>query len=359
MLGFGEKKLKEYKEHVFKRLTGLMPILEEIVKGDFSERIKIPEEEDEFTELLVALNSMAESLAELEKIRKKKEEDQVAIIRAEERRRAFAEKLTMGLKEEIKKKTQKIKETEKLRERFISDASHELRTPLTVLQTNLDLLDSLKGPRGQQSKDVEEVIESSRGQIKNLATVLEELSILSRGKRPEELRKEIEMGTVVQEVAKELRALAEAKNINYKVEILEQDLILMGDEGMLRKLVRNLISNAIKYGKEGGRVEILLKKQEGKAELQIKDNGMGISKKDLPYLFERFYRTDKGRSKERGGTGLGLAICKWIIELHGGEIEVESKLRKGSIFKAFLPLKGTWEDKESYWGYKLRKRASK
>lgn len=264
------------------------------------------------------------------------------------------------LRKEIKIKTQEIKEVHQLRDHFIADASHELRTPLSVLQTNLDLLSSLGNLKGSfPYKDFKESIEGGKNQVRLLTTIIEELSLLSRGKKPEELREKIKLGAIVQETVEELRPLAEVKDINYIIKILDQDLEVMGDEGMIRKLVRNLVSNAIKYGREKGKVEIILKKQKREAELQVRDNGIGIPQKDQAYIFERFYRTDGGRSKEKGGIGLGLAICKWIVKLHRGKIGVESKYGKGSTFKVFLPLKGSWEDKVGFWDYKIKKSSSK
>ncbi|MBU4350931.1 MEDS domain-containing protein [Patescibacteria group bacterium] len=274
--------------------------------------------------------------------RKRSEEEKMkaqVIMLAEQKKKVLAEKMAEELKKEVARKTQKIREAHELRERFIADASHELRTPLTVLQTKMDLLSSTGTSKGSFSyQEVKDCLESGKNQIKNLTTILEELTLFSRGKKPKEFREKIKLGTIVREVAKELRALAEAKNINYKIKILDQDLVIKGDKEMLKKLVRNLIFNAIKYGREKGKIEIILKKQKREAELRVADGGVGISKKDLPHIFERFYRTGKGRSREKGGAGLGLAICKWIVEQHGGEIKVESEYKKGSNFIVSLPL---------------------
>ncbi|MFH1890347.1 MAG: MEDS domain-containing protein [Candidatus Kuenenbacteria bacterium] len=303
--------------------------------------------------------------------RKKTEEEKIktqVIMIAEQKKKVMAEKMAEKLKKEVEEKTQEVKEESQLRERFIADASHELRTPLSVLQTNLDLLSSLGNAKKPFAyKDIKDSVEVSKNQIKNLTAIIEELSLLSRGKKPKELREKVKIETLIQEMAEELRPLAEAREISYKVNVIDRDsarnvsrsdaggLEIMGDEDMLRKLVRNLISNAIKYSNRKDKIRISLRKQKGEAELQVSDNGLGISKKDLPYIFERFYRTDKGRSKEKGGIGLGLAICKWITELHGGKIGVESQYGKGSTFKVSLPLKGSWEDKVGFWDYKIRK----
>lgn len=358
-----EEALEKYRESIKKRTDGLCSVLSKITSGNFSvkSKIRVPEKEDEFTELRSTLQIMIEKLKEREAIQKDKEKALTTTIRTEEKRRMDVEQKMEGLREKAEKRAQKIrKETERLRERFISDASHELRTPLAVLQTNLDLLSSLerstKAFSGQAVKDdVKDVVESSKIQIKNLTNILEELTLLSKGRKPEEFRQEICLAMIIQETMEELMALVEAKNLTCKMEVLEPDLKVMGDETMLKKLMRNLISNAVKYGKKGGMIEISLKRQKGKAEIRVVDDGPGIPVKDIPYVFERFYRVDKGRTKEKGGVGLGLAICKWIIELHGGVIEVKSIYGKGSVFKVFLPLRGSPESRVGYWDYRARR----
>jgi len=289
---------------------------------------------------IVGLFGFSKDVTEL----KEMEEDKIkahVIMMAEERKRAMAEEMAQRLKKEVEEKTKEIKEAYQLQERFMVDASHELRTPLAVLQTNLDLLNSLRDTGSVLfHKDFENFIESSKSQITQLTHIIEELSLLSRGKKPEEFRKKVMLASVVQETAEGLRTLAEAKSIDYRIKILNPDLEIMGEEAMLRKLVSNLITNAIKYGREKGRVEITLREQADTAELQVSDNGIGIPKKDLPHIFERFYRINGGRTKGKGGIGLGLAICKWIVELHSGEIAVESEFGKGSTFRVSLPFEG-------------------
>ncbi len=112
----------------------------------------------------------------------------------------------------------------------------------------------------------------------------------------------------------------------------------MGDKEYLDKLLINLIRNAITYGKENGKIEITVKKEQDKIMIKISDNGVGIAKDELPYIFERFYRTKKAREMSNIGTGLGLAISKWVVESHRGNIAVESTEGKGTTFTITLPL---------------------
>jgi two-component system phosphate regulon sensor histidine kinase PhoR len=112
----------------------------------------------------------------------------------------------------------------------------------------------------------------------------------------------------------------------------------MGDPAALMQVVMNLLNNAINYNRENGSITVQLEKTDGEVRLTVSDTGCGIPEPDLPYIFERFYRVDKARSRVSGGTGLGLAICKAIVEAHGGEIGVESEADEGSRFWVRLPL---------------------
>ena len=116
-----------------------------------------------------------------------------------------------------------------------------------------------------------------------------------------------------------------------------KQLTIMGDEAKVEKLLLNIARNAIKYNKKGGWVKIWTEKNNNGVNIYVEDNGIGIPKQDLPYIFERFYRVDKARSRGEGGTGLGLSIAKWIAEAHQGKISAESTMGKGSKFIIHLP----------------------
>lgn len=350
--------LRTYKANVGERLAALMMTFKKAAGGDFAEKIKVPKKQDEWRELFLSLKTMLGELKKRTKAVKNKEIIQTKALQIQEERRAVAERTAKNLKEEVAKKTETLKESDRLRERFMADASHELRTPLTVLQTNLDVLDSLRTKRVYR-QEMGEILESSKNQIRSLTGILEELSLLSKGKKPEELRETVNLGGIIQATIEELRPLVEAKGIKCNVDIQSQGLEVMGDGAMIKKLVINLVSNAIKYGKQQGTIAITLSRYgSGEGVLEVKDDGIGIPKKDLSFVFERFYRVDSGRTKEKGGVGLGLAICKWVAELHGGRIEVKSTHGKGSKFRAYLPLKGSLESKVGFWDYRARKFAS-
>ena len=220
---------------------------------------------------------------------------------------------------------------------FSSDASHELRTPLTVLQGQNELvLSKLRDP-----KEYQEVIISNLEEIKYMSKVLEDLFVLSRSDENQVLLnyKRMDLRDLVEEVCRHAEILAEEKNISIVIAFLEQ-VKINGDEVRLRQMVWNILHNGIKYTQPGGELKVSLLEESGFALLSIKDTGIGIPEKDLPFIFDRFYRVDKARSKDEGGSGLGLSICRHIAEAHKGKIEVESKPGLGTRFKIHIPSTG-------------------
>ena len=220
---------------------------------------------------------------------------------------------------------------------FSSDASHELRTPLTVLQGQNELvLSKLRDP-----KEYQEVIISNLEEIKYMSKVLEDLFVLSRSDENQVLLnyKRMDLRDLVEEVCRHAEILAEEKDISIVIAFLEQ-VKIDGDEVRLRQMVWNILHNGIKYTQPGGELKVSLLEESGFALLSIQDTGIGIPEKDLPFIFNRFYRVDKARSKDEGGSGLGLSICRHIAEAHKGEIKVESKPGLGTRFKIHIPSTG-------------------
>ena len=220
---------------------------------------------------------------------------------------------------------------------FSSDASHELRTPLTVLQGQNELvLSKLRDP-----KEYQEVIISNLEEIKYMSKVLEDLFVLSRSDENQVLLnyKRMDLRDLVEEVCRHAEILAEEKDISIVIAFLEQ-VKINGDEVRLRQMVWNILHNGIKYTQPGGELKVSLLEESGFALLSIQDTGIGIPEKDLPFIFDRFYRVDKARSKDEGGSGLGLSICRHIAEAHKGKIEVESKPGAGTRFKIHIPSMG-------------------
>lgn len=223
-------------------------------------------------------------------------------------------------------------ETEK---QFTSDASHELRTPIAVIISQCEY--ALESAESEQ-----ELLGSLKvilGQSQKMSRLIAQLLFLSRSDRKSQPMtiEEVNISTLAEVVIDEQKLLAEKKNITIHQEI-EPDLTLQADETMLMSLLINLISNAIKYGKEDGYVFVQLKETDNQIEGIVKDNGIGISESDQNKIWTRFYQVNTARTSGRnGGIGLGLSMVKWIIESHKGSISLESTLSKGSTFTFKLP----------------------
>ncbi|MGH2582855.1 MAG: ATP-binding protein [Anaerolineales bacterium] len=217
--------------------------------------------------------------------------------------------------------------------RFVADIGHELRTPLTVIRGNLDLMHRA-GVEDEQS------VRSIELEVDRLARLVQDLLMLAQaesGKLPMDKRR-VELDTLLLEVFNQAHILA-GERVNMEIDKIDQVLVC-GDRDRLKQVVLNLVANAIKYTGDSGTVTVSLSKHENRARFSVKDTGVGIPAKDLPHVFERFYRGDKSRTrgKDGAGFGLGLSIAYWIVRNHGGEIEVKSKLSRGSTFTVWLPL---------------------
>jgi PAS domain S-box-containing protein len=253
------------------------------------------------------------------------------------------EELNKGLETIVVKRTQelddinkKLSQAIKLKSKFIADASHELRTPLTVIQGNLDLAIREAVKNGSEHSESLPLILS---EVERMTSILSDLTMLTNAdSRTEQiLHEEVDLGQLVRSVGQSLKVLADQKKIALIYKKGAKRVKIFGDEAKLEKLLLNIVRNAIKYSRNKGRIKIWVENNEQQGKIFVEDNGIGIPKEDLSYIFERFYRVDKSRSREEGGTGLGLSICKWIAELHGGNIAVESEFGKGSKFTINLP----------------------
>jgi two-component system, OmpR family, sensor kinase len=217
--------------------------------------------------------------------------------------------------------------------RFIADVGHELRTPLTVIKGNAELM------RRMNCSD-DESLSSIESEVDRLTRMVGDLLLLAQaesGKLPL-IMKPIELDTLMLEVMQQMKVLARGK-LDLKIGEIDQVLVC-GDKDRLKQVLVNLISNAIKYTPDGGEVVVGLGKVNEKACLVVSDSGPGIPADDLPHIFERFYRGEKSRtrSKDGKGYGLGLSIASWIVQNHGGNIEVSNHKPRGTTFTVWLPL---------------------
>jgi two-component system OmpR family sensor kinase len=217
---------------------------------------------------------------------------------------------------------------------FSADASHELRTPLTVLRTQLEsALASRMSP-----SDVKRIVAQCLDEAIRMGSILENLLLLGRGDAGAASinRERVRLDELVKDTYDETVILAGQKSIDVRIENTD-NVLIWGDRERLRQMVLNLVDNAIKYSHEGSAITLSLGTEEGRANLVVRDQGIGIPRSEIPKIFDRFYRVDRARSRTLGGSGLGLAIVKWIVEAHHGTISVKSALNKGSEFTVSLP----------------------
>jgi len=220
---------------------------------------------------------------------------------------------------------------------FISDASHELRTPLSVILSQSEIILRRERPAEEYKNVLTAILEAS----KLMSEIVQKLLTLARlGTDKFELKMEdIDLRKIIYESVKLLRPVAEQKGIIINT-LTGEKYTVQGDREALLELFVNIIDNAIKYNVPEGRIDIAFRKGKDFLVTEIKDTGIGIPEEDLERVFDRFYRVDKSRSKEAGGVGLGLSICDEIVKLHGGRIEIKSKLGEGTIVTVYLKGEG-------------------
>jgi two-component system phosphate regulon sensor histidine kinase PhoR len=227
--------------------------------------------------------------------------------------------------EENKKEIELLQQNEQYRREFLQNLSHEFKTPVFAIQGYIDTLLSGALANPDVNKKFLEKTSNNVARLTNLLNDLDEISSLERG----ELilyKQNFVIQELVKDVFENLSVKAEALNIRFNIKKgCESSLTVFADKEKIRQVLTNLFENSIKYGKNNGNIAASMYKTDGKHILiEISDDGIGINERYLPRLFERFYRTDEGRSIDVTGSGLGLSICKHIIEAHGQTIHVRS-----------------------------------
>jgi signal transduction histidine kinase len=194
--------------------------------------------------------------------------------------------------------------------------------------------------KARSADEYRDVIAEVLNELEKTSGLIEQLMFLARADSGTETLRfnPTNVAEVLREACHQGSALAEAKQIAFHERISGESMWIQGDASSLRRLFLILIDNAVKYTPANGHVEISLQRNDGYAEAQVRDNGIGIAEADLPNVFERFYRADKARTRELGGVGLGLSIGRWITEVHAGTIEVRSSPGRGSTFQIRLPI---------------------
>jgi signal transduction histidine kinase len=218
---------------------------------------------------------------------------------------------------------------------FTADASHELRTPVALIRTTSEV--ALRRQRSES--EYRQALDAVLSEAVRTTDLIENLLTLARadaGKAALE-RAPVELGVLISEVLDQGERLARQKGLDLVSHPAAGTLIVPGDRVSLRRLFLILIDNAVKYTQTGGRIEVSVLRRTGAAAVEVRDSGVGIGAGDLPHIFERFYRSDRSRSRDFGGAGLGLSLAKWIVDAHGGTIHVESEPERGSVFRVELP----------------------
>jgi two-component system sensor histidine kinase VicK len=222
-----------------------------------------------------------------------------------------------------------------MRKEFVANVSHELRTPIATIKSYVETL-LYSDVDAEYSKKFLKIIDSETDRMTRL---VKDLLLLSKMDSEDNNLKfeQKNLNDIVVEAINRLSIEAQKKNQKLIVDLQETPRYVYIDRDKMEQVIVNLVTNAIKYTPENGMIKIMTEYDESFASLIVEDNGIGIPKEDLPRIFERFYRVDKARSRELGGTGLGLSIVKQIVELHKGEVNIESEVGKGTIVRVKLP----------------------
>ena len=274
---------------ITKPVGGLMRGIQRMSKGDFSARVTV-KSSGEFRQLAQAFNSMSEKLETLDQSRNQ----------------------------------------------FVSNASHELKTPLATMKIMLESLiyqpDMDKELRSEFMSDINSEIDRLSNVVSDLLTLVQMDS-----QNVKLTRENLSIAALIKDNAHRLQPIADQKQQQIAL-TLSDPCDIYADKSKLNQVIYNLMENAVKYTQAGGMIKVSLVRQGRDAIFTVSDNGPGIPKENLPHVFDRFYRVDKARSREKGGTGLGLSIVHQLVLLHGGAIRVESEEGKGASFIVELPL---------------------
>lgn len=229
-----------------------------------------------------------------------------------------------------------VERLERVRQEFLSNISHELRTPLTSIIAFVETLEDGAIDDRDNNRRFLSVIHRNAERMHSLIADILELSLIESGSVSID-KGQVRLAHLVNEIFTSLSSKASVRQIEL-VHDISPDLRVLADPGRLEQMLTNLIDNAIKFNSDVGKVEVHCSTTENASIISVADTGEGIPSENLPRVFERFYRLDRGRTREIGGTGLGLAIVKHLARLHGGEVSVTSELGRGTTFFIELPL---------------------
>jgi two-component system, OmpR family, sensor histidine kinase ResE len=229
-----------------------------------------------------------------------------------------------------------VASAEKEQQQFIADVSHELRTPLTVMRGSLEVV--LEEDR--TAEEYREAIGNALLEVRHLTRLSQNLLFLARGQagRVTLSFANVDLVKFLTEVTRDLLPAVTDKGLELSVDLPAETARAFIDSDRMQQVLHNLLENAIRYTNPGGKIRVSLAASPAEVRIDVSDNGIGIPEANLPFVFERFFRSDRARRGYPGGSGLGLSIVKWIIEQHKGRVEVRSKVGEGSTFTVALPL---------------------
>jgi len=232
---------------------------------------------------------------------------------------------------------EKLKQSDTQRRELVANVSHDLRTPLTTLQGYLETL--LRKSQHLSEEKKQHYLRVAVGHSQRLGCLISELFELARLDANETAPRleSFSLPELIHDAMQRFWPQASERNIIIEADFDNNIPFVMADIGLIERVIQNLLENAVRYTEQGGKIEIGLKDNGHSVIVQIRDDGCGIAEKELPLIFERFYRAEKSRQQHSGGSGLGLAICKRILELHGSSIQAISKLNQGTVFSFYLP----------------------
>lgn len=222
----------------------------------------------------------------------------------------------------------KMRDNYKQQIRFVSDASHELRTPISVIQGYVNMLDRWGK---NDEKILDESIEALKNESEHMKKLVEQLLFLARGDSGRNILKmeNFDLSRVVREVCEESMMIDSLHKYEFRG---TEDVMMNGDLSMIKQSIRIFADNAAKYSREGDTIIFDVRKNDDTVSYMVQDEGVGMAESDVVHVFERFYRSDSARNSKTGGTGLGLSIAKWIVDAHGGEINILSREDFGTRF---------------------------
>lgn len=331
---------------VTKPIGELEDAAERIEEGDLDIDVGHIGNRDEIQDLAKRINSMAAQLShsyENLEMQVKERTDELA----------SANQVLEGQRIQLEKANAALQESNEFKSDFLAIMSHELRTPLTSILAFAEIWESSNTSRDEKERSaVHEVRENGQLLLYMVDNILEMAK--SEAGKTQLVVEPVEMVDLMNTVESSLQFIAEKRSIELTTSVDADVPIIIADWEKLRRIIENLASNAVKYTKRGGRVAIRVCSDKAKdgIVISVSDTGIGITEENLPYLFEKFTQIDKSSQKRYSGSGLGLAVVKELVELHGGEVFVESEYKKGSTFSVFIPSgDNDWGDEhEDYAG---------